>query len=832
MSYPGNPALASDVQERISNTFQQTLGLVAQQRDQEALVGCEFILRMDADFRPAQTLVARIKSGERPVMIDDLKTSAPELPEAGNDNQAGTPQNDLDALDDLEDLAGLADFDELEAEDSSAGSAATPSQPGGPIAMPGPAPVESATSGLATMMGDLLAKRSFEQILQIAETQKQAVEADPQVQKIVETALGLHESKAYVEAFIKSAEQARSVGELEEMEKHLAKARALDPSHPDVQNFGETGTSGDSGDAEVLTFDEDEPPLDFDSEPLAGHGEDTGLLALQQQSLSLDADEMPSAAGAMAGLASDPRQTKPMAAVSGDSNVADAGGLDEGDQESVFFGEDDADDGAADFSFDTEGSHSAETLEDELVEDESLLEDPDPLDFGDGSGSPDGEGFGDEVGEAAAFDGVAGSGGPEDGDRVGELLAEGQESFDRGEYQSAIDVWSRIFLIDIDNAEASSRIEEARSKKAELERQAEELFHEAAGHIENEAIDEAKSALRKVLELKPNHSIAAEYLSQLESGQVPTLAPAADLDTALASVEGTAEFAEETDAAADSPSLDAAVQRDRIVVVKKTDKKIIVLGAAVLLAVVGLGSFLMLKWDDLFQNQPPPPTMAQAPQIDPLERATKMHESGNTENAIIQLERIQAQDPIYEKAQALIAQWKALVDEPQEAQESGPTPEQQRRLDLLLGAARDASQQGRYRKALDYFDRASKILPLSEGDQTLKLQGENELRPLESQIRRFADGDYASIIPELWRLRETAASKQSVDLLLVDSYYNLALTDLQRGNTAGAAGKMKEALEVQPDNVELERLRLFAETYSERRQDLLYRIFVKYLPSH
>ncbi len=813
MSYPGNPALASDVQERISNTFQQTLGLVSQQRDQEALVGCEFILRMDPDFRPAQALVARIKSGERPVMIDDLKSRpAEQEPRAGEEDLVDAPQNDLEALDDLEDLAGLADFDELEPGDPPVGSAAASPQLGKPIAMPGLASAESATSGLATMMGDLLAKRSFEQILQIAETQKQAVEADSHVQKIVEKALGLHESTAYVEAFIKSAEQARSVGELGEMEKHLTKARALDPSQPDVLGFGKPGTAGDSDDAGVLTFEEDEPPLDFDSEPLATESaEDAGLMALQQQSLSLDADDTPGAAEVMAGLSGDPRQTKPMAAVSDDSNV----GLDEGKQDSVFFGEDDSPDGGADFSFDAEGSHSAEMIEDELLEDESL-EDPDTLHFGDESGLQGSEGFGAS----------------EEGDRVGQLLTEGQESFDRGEYQSAIDVWSRIFLIDIDNAEASNRIEEARAKKAEIERQAEELFHEAAGHIDNKALDEAKSALRRVLELKPNHSIAAEYLSQLDSGQVPTLAPAADLETALASVEGTAEFAEETGAAADSPSLDAAVQRDRIVVVKKTDKKIIILGAAVLLVVVGLGSFLTLKWDDLFQNQPPPPTMAQAPQIDPLERATKMHESGNTENAIIQLERIQPQDPIYEKAQALIAQWKALVGEPQEVQESGPTPEQQRRLDLLLGAARDANQQGRYRKALDYFERASKILPLSEGDQALKLQGENELRPLEPQIQRFADGDYASIIPELWRLRETAANKQSVDLLLVDSYYNLALTDLQRGNTAGAAGKMKEALEVQPDNVELERLRLFAETYTERRQDLLYRIFVKYLPSH
>lgn len=817
MSYPGNRDLAPDVQERISNTFQQTLGLVSQQRDQEALVGCEFILRMDSAFRPAQELVMRLKSGEKPVMIDDLKTAPAERqPKVGSGDLLGTPSGDLEALEDLEDFEGLADLDDLEADDLPASPPAAPPGLGTPIALSGPTAPEAATSGLATMMGDLLAKRSFEQILQIAETQKQAVEADPNVQGIVEQAVSLHESAAYVEAFIKSAEQARSVGELGEMEKHLAKARALDPSHPSVLGFSSEPPP------DVLTFDGEEPALDFGSDPLSAENpEDDGLLALQQQSLSLDASEMPGPADQeIAGLSSDPRQTKPMAAVTDGPDEAGPGDGDEVGEGAVFFGEDDSSEGAADFSFDAEVAQSDELLGDDVGTSEAL---------GDGA-------LGDGAFDATDFDAASsGDAGPdvqEEGDRVGQLLAEGQESFDRGEYQSAIDVWSRIFLIDIDNDEASKRIEQARTKKAEIERQAEELFHEAAEHIENEAIEEAKIALRQVLELRPSHSIANEYLNQLESGQVPTLAAAVDLETALASVEGTAEFAGETGAAADSPSLDAAVQRDRIVVVKKTDKKIIALGAGVLLLVLALGSFLTLKWDDLFPNQPPPPTMAQQPQVDPIERASKMHEGGNTENAIILLERIQPQDPIHEKAQALIAQWKALVTEPQEAQETGPTAEQQRRLDLLLGAARDAHQRGRYLKARDYFERASKILPLNEGDEALRQQGDNELRPFESQIKRFTEGDYASIIPELWRLRETVPNKQSAERLLVDSYYNLALSDLQRGNTAGAAAKMKEALEIQPDNAELERLRLFAETYSERRQDLLYRIFVKYLPSH
>ncbi|HUF78823.1 MAG TPA: hypothetical protein VMR44_07905, partial [Thermoanaerobaculia bacterium] len=57
--------------------------------------------------------------------------------------------------------------------------------------------------------------------------------------------------------------------------------------------------------------------------------------------------------------------------------------------------------------------------------------------------------------------------------RIGELLAEGQGAADRGDYQGAIDSWSRIFLIDVDHEEAARRIEEARRSKAEREREVE-----------------------------------------------------------------------------------------------------------------------------------------------------------------------------------------------------------------------------------------------------------------------------------------------------------------------------------------------------------------------
>ena len=116
--------------------------------------------------------------------------------------------------------------------------------------------------------------------------------------------------------------------------------------------------------------------------------------------------------------------------------------------------------------------------------------------------------------------------------RIRQLLDEGQTAFQAGDLQSAIDAWSRIFLIDIDHQEAARRIEQARKVKAEGERQAEEIFHEGMAQIEAGDLAAAKQSFQRVLETQPGNFAAREYLQQLEAGTVPTVRPTARHETA------------------------------------------------------------------------------------------------------------------------------------------------------------------------------------------------------------------------------------------------------------------------------------------------------------
>ena len=73
MTYPGNPAISPEVQQRIRNTFEQTLVLAARGSRQEAALGCDFILQLDPQFRPAKALQNRLETSEGAVDVDDLR---------------------------------------------------------------------------------------------------------------------------------------------------------------------------------------------------------------------------------------------------------------------------------------------------------------------------------------------------------------------------------------------------------------------------------------------------------------------------------------------------------------------------------------------------------------------------------------------------------------------------------------------------------------------------------------------------------------------------------------------------------------------------------------
>ena len=77
-------------------------------------------------------------------------------------------------------------------------------------------------------------------------------------------------------------------------------------------------------------------------------------------------------------------------------------------------------------------------------------------------------------------------------------------------------------------------------------------------------------------------------------------------------------------------------------------------------------------------------------------------------------------------------------------------------------------------------------------------------------------------------MHDNSRGNPDIIRLMVNSYYNLGLRDLQRGDAKSALEKFEEAQQLVEGDEDLDRLAQFSSAYAQRSADMLYRIFVKY----
>jgi tetratricopeptide (TPR) repeat protein len=457
-----------------------------------------------------------------------------------------------------------------------------------------------------------------------------------------------------------------------------------------------------------------------------------------------------------------------------------------------------------------------------------------------------------------------GGGDSESDRRIRELLDEGQAAFDGGDPQGAIDAWSRIFLIDIDHQEASRRIEMARKAKAETERQVEEIFHDGVARMEAGDTRAARKAFEQVLQLQPGYFAAREYLQQLDSGSAavggkglapreafpaaaPVPVPAVPAPPAAARGAAGHDLKEEILVPPEPFGAEAPTERKSARKAGPAAKRdggrarrlFLLVGGAVLLLAAAVAWYFLQNREEVFPNSQEATAAAPAAgkKSDPIARAEGLHKQGKTAFALSQLKRIPQTDPHYAQAQKLIAEWSgapapAGTPAPAGAVASAfaAAPDVAAKRDALMTEARQDLAAQKYIRALGSLEAADKIAKLDGPDAQLLADTRRRLEPLNRQIEGFRQHEWEVILPDLWRMHESDPGNRDVTQMIADSYYNLAVRDLQRADAVKAADKLKEAANLQPNDEVLKRHMVFAQTYQERPKDLLYQIYVKYLP--
>ncbi len=72
MAYPGNPELSPQAQDRVMTAFKQVVDKLQHGNREEALIGLEFVLRLDPAYLPARNLHQQLSSGAAEIDLNEI----------------------------------------------------------------------------------------------------------------------------------------------------------------------------------------------------------------------------------------------------------------------------------------------------------------------------------------------------------------------------------------------------------------------------------------------------------------------------------------------------------------------------------------------------------------------------------------------------------------------------------------------------------------------------------------------------------------------------------------------------------------------------------------
>ncbi|MEJ5166189.1 MAG: tetratricopeptide repeat protein, partial [Thermoanaerobaculia bacterium] len=395
---------------------------------------------------------------------------------------------------------------------------------------------------------------------------------------------------------------------------------------------------------------------------------------------------------------------------------------------------------------------------------------------------------------------------PAQSERVQALLNEGNRSFQLGEYQEAIDIWSRIFLIDMNNEEASKRIEEAKQKIAEEERKIEELYNMALSLLHQGKKEEAKKHFIDILAIEPHHIGARNYLKQLEEEEKIEEEPKVKMEEKPVTLE---------------EILPEIPKKEEVPKAPPKKKNILLpLGIAIFIILVLVGGWFLMEG----KSKGPKPL---SPDL-LLLKAEGLLSQGKLEEALQELLQIRPEAKEYQKALGLIDKIKKeMASKNKEIIDGRPAGVV---FEEYRSKAYNAYKQKDYATAEEYYKKAQEIKPLSFEDKSFYEDVQKILNQVNSAKNYATSGNYEQAISILKPIYEEEKILQAKELLVL-SNYNLGVQKLKEENLEEAYKYFREVIRIEPQDEEALKNIKFIERYREARKDLLYQIYLKYLPS-
>jgi tetratricopeptide (TPR) repeat protein len=753
MAYPGNPELSPQAQDRVMTAFKQVVGKLQQGNREEALIGLEFVLRLDPAYAPAKNLHQQLSSGSAEIDLNDVLAQL----------QAPTTDTINNLL-----VEAVEAYDERD--------------------------FEGARARVEQVLLDLPGHEEARFLLsQIEEATK---------------------GESQVGQFLQQARDALAAGDSQEAANFVMMAQALDPHHKEIADtiaLIEQGGEVSLEQAGFATEDEPAPAAPADVDP--GEFEPSA----DTSDLFSDTEHEPPPLGTEGGGDFESRAAVAESAPAPPPPHVTAAPESEPEPTPEFAPEP-APGAAAAIEPET-----LETVEESLAE---PLEEPLAEPVEDYYEDDAAEGLFETGPTMTASEDDAGEVDPSDTHAViRDLLSKGGTAAAEDDYAAAIDAWSRILLIDHTHEEALDRIEHIRHAKEDIERRIEPMLADArSSHISGD-LEMATDFVRRALELSPNHVEATRLQEAILRGAHPdsegpevdqAAADEAVVDEAMPELEDDL-FTDEFEAISDfgeDMSVPAETLEGEWRTVAKPKRKIpwkVWAGAGV----VGIVIVAAAMWFGGF--------FAPAPEAEPrinvvnrvLTEAREMYNQKRVEEAILHLEQNSADDQFQVRIDNALEEYRTAVATPV------PTA-----VPEGLTACRELLEEGRWMAA---YERAMTELKAHPNDPGLEEVRQQILtvEPSAAELHRAVNsGDYRAALA----VTKELLGKRPDDGELVGSYdrflFNAALVELRAFNLSDADAHLLELQQRQPEDEEIERIRVFVETYKTRPADMQLEIFV------
>ena len=430
---------------------------------------------------------------------------------------------------------------------------------------------------------------------------------------------------------------------------------------------------------------------------------------------------------------------------------------------------------------------------------------------------------------------------PDDQKKIEQYLADGDRAFNAGEYQQAIDFWSRIFLIDVTHEQASERIERAKAKRRELEQKIEPILTAAVQAFDRNDFENARTRFAEVLRADPNNLTAQDYMDRLtesvaEGGaaavETPYIPPTPTKMDIFADdpMSGDAPLMppepEEEDLDVEAPppptkgKAAAAAKAKAPVKAKKSTPMGLI--AAIVAAVVLLGGGYF-AWTRMNTTPETDPAATQGI----FTRANKLANQGKYDQAISILQDIKPDDPQHDKALELIADFTQKKASASQTIDGRPAAVFFQEKLTEARAAFDAHDYVGAKRAWDQAQRARALPPDIKASYD---EASQQVAKLAAAKQLFAERKYQEALTALQTLHAADPANQNVKRMVVDAHFNLGTMALQDDRIPDAMREFDEVLKIDPNDELARRSRQLADRYNNQPKDLLYRIYVKYLP--